>query len=160
MATPAIDRVLARVERIPFSGCWIFMGALNDADYGIVGLGARGTGVDRAHRIIFRHFVGQITDGLIVCHRCDVPSCCNPDHLFLGTHADNRADCDKKGRSTNPPRNQHLRGERHYAAKFSAEQVANFRAEMSEGVTATFIAKREGVTHGCLAKIRSRTRWA
>jgi hypothetical protein len=50
---------------------------------------------------------GDIPDGLNVCHRCDVPLCCNPNHLFLGTQADNLADCRAKGRM--PPRRRGLK---------------------------------------------------
>lgn len=102
---PVIERVLSKVEKIPECGCWIFMGAVNEAGYGMVGLGGRGSGIDRAHRVTYRHFVSDIPEGLVVCHKCDVRSCCNPDHLFLGTHADNHADMVKKGRDSKPPRN-------------------------------------------------------
>ena len=101
---PAIVRTLERVVRIPFSGCWIFTGALNEAGYGMVGLGARGERNDRAHRITYRHFKGEIPKGMLVCHECDVPSCCNPDHLFLGTHKDNTRDMINKKRNSPPPR--------------------------------------------------------
>jgi len=95
---PAIERVLGRIVRLPFSGCWIFTGATNNFGYGIVGLGSRGQPNDRAHRITYRHFRGEIPDGMFVCHTCDVPSCCNPDHLFLGDRADNMKDAAKKRR--------------------------------------------------------------
>ena len=93
----AIERTLEKVVRIPFSGCWIFMGALNETGYGIVGTGGRGQPNDRSHRITYRHFCGPIPDGMFVCHACDVPSCCNPDHLFLGTPKDNSRDMVNKG---------------------------------------------------------------
>lgn len=51
-----------------------------------------------AHRWAYTHFVGPIPDGLLVCHHCDNPPCTTIEHLFLGTHQDNRIDCVRKGR--------------------------------------------------------------
>ena len=102
----AIDRTLEKVVRIPFSGCWIFMGAVNEKGYGIVGTGGRGKPNDRAHRITYKHFLGEIPSGMLVCHKCDTPSCCNPEHLFLGTDKDNSRDKIAKGRDRNQKKTQ------------------------------------------------------
>ena len=53
----------------------------------------------RAHRIIWRMINGEIPRGFFICHKCDNPSCVNPNHLFLGTQADNLKDMFKKGRN-------------------------------------------------------------
>lgn len=151
--TPVIDRVLTKVIPIPFSGCWIFMGAINEAGYGIVGTGGRGKTNDRAHRITYRHFCGDIPEGMFVCHTCDVPSCCNPDHLFLGTNQDNVNDMVKKGRNSPPPRNPHVVGSVHPRAKFTEEQVKLMRAEHAAGKTMYRLAKEHGVCQSTMQRI-------
>lgn len=146
--TPAIDRVMARIEAVTESGCWIFMGALNEAGYGIVGLGRKGSPNDRAHRITYRHFVGEIADGLFVCHRCDVPSCCNPDHLFLGTPKENSHDMMRKGRGSKPPRNLHDRGSYRYNAKLTEDMVRTLRRRFDCGETGYAIWKELNALYG------------
>lgn len=55
-----------------------------------------------AHRWAYQHYVGPIPFKMLACHHCDNPSCVTPEHLFLGTHKDNRADCIRKGRANLP----------------------------------------------------------
>jgi len=94
------DRIEARVERIPESGCWIFMGHLNNKGYGQIQLSMNNTKkCVLAHRYSYEAFNGPIPKGMFVLHSCDTPSCCNPDHLSIGTHEDNMRDCVSKGRS-------------------------------------------------------------
>lgn len=96
------DRFWSKVEKS--DGCWTWMAALHESGYGIIGLGGRGAGVDRAHRVSWRMHFGEIPKGMFVCHRCDNPKCVRPEHLFLGTAKDNSDDKWKKGRATPPPR--------------------------------------------------------
>lgn len=157
---PAIERVLGRIVRLPFSGCWIFTGATNNFGYGIVGLGSRGQPNDRAHRITYRHFRGEIPDGMFVCHTCDVPSCCNPDHLFLGTNQDNVNDMIKKKRNSKPPRNPHVVGSVHPGAKLTEQQVLVIRDTYRKGVASQQdLANMYGVVRQTISKIVNNKRF-
>lgn len=83
-------------ERLDRSGeCWTWSGAATPYGYGKTTW--RGVHV-YAHRLAFELANGAVPEGMFVCHRCDNPTCCRPDHLFLGTPSDNVADRDEKGR--------------------------------------------------------------
>lgn len=79
------------------NGCWIFQGCTKER-YGKIKPGNNVRQSIGAHRAAYMVWVGEIPDGMVVCHSCDVPKCCNPSHLFIGTHADNISDRDNKGR--------------------------------------------------------------
>ena len=88
-----------RLERFTVRGpgCWGWIGATSSG-YGRLGRGGRGEGLVYAHRLSWELRNGPIPEGMCVLHRCDNPPCSNPDHLFLGTKADNNRDMSVKGR--------------------------------------------------------------
>ena len=132
----------------PNSGCWLWLGAVvGRMGYGHMKVEGRAI---LAHRRswLLRH--GSIPDGLKVLHRCDVPCCVNPDHLFLGTVAANNADRDAKGR------HRALRGEDHPAAKLTEAQVQRIRTDRREN---TPIADSYGVTPAMIGHIKHKRAW-
>lgn len=80
-------------------GCWIWVKKQNSNGYGLYV--TKGLYL-LAHRVSWERYRGPISEGLHVCHTCDVRLCVNPDHLFLGTHSDNMIDCYQKGRHKRP----------------------------------------------------------
>ena len=90
-----IERFMSKVEPIPESGCWLWTGSTNDKGYGWTGL----SGMPRlAHRAAYTLLVAPIPEGMNVCHKCDVRSCVNPTHLFVGSQRDNIRDASAKKR--------------------------------------------------------------
>lgn len=92
---PIAEKLESRSMPIPETGCFVWLGSADDLGYGTISYRSKPT---KAHRLAYQLAHGDIPDNLIVCHKCDVPSCINVNHLFLGTHADNMRDRDKKGR--------------------------------------------------------------
>ena len=124
--------------------CWNWTGALNSDGYGSWG----GPGADKAHRVAWRLANGEIPQGAHVLHRCDNRRCVNPDHLFLGSNADNVADKMAK--------NRHLRGEATHAARLTEDDVRAIRADSRDNAT---IGRQYGVTTTTIWQIKHRKRW-
>lgn len=89
-----IDKMMLKTKKIE-GGCWIYNGFRNVWGYGRIKSNGENT---LTHRLSYIHHNGEIPKGMLVCHKCDNPSCINPMHLFLGSNTDNIRDSIKKGR--------------------------------------------------------------
>ena len=99
-----MERVAAKIAAQP-GGCWLWQGAIRNG-YGVVQVGTHAKPrAGYVHRLMFAAATGEaIPSGFDVCHTCDVRSCVNPAHLFLGTRLDNMRDSKAKGWPNGKPR--------------------------------------------------------
>jgi hypothetical protein len=122
MACSLKCRLLSNIEK-KNNGCWIYKGT-NTGPYGKVRWRQQHLSAHRASFIIFK---GEIPEGKWVCHKCDVPKCINPDHLFAGSAQDNLRDAREKGR---------LRiGEKNKSSKLTDIQVEEMRTLNGMGIS-------------------------
>ncbi len=129
----------------PFSGCWLWFRAIGRDGYGNVRWNGK---LNPAHRISWQINRGAIPPKSCVLHHCDTRTCVNPDHLFLGTHADNNHDRHAKGRTAT--------GETHGRAKLTSEQVNRIRTDSRK---LREIAPEYGVSLALISLIKNNKQW-
>jgi hypothetical protein len=156
--------LLSRTRIDEKSGCWIWTRCLNNKGYGSAHM--RIPRISGAHRIAWFIANGQNPGLMYVLHHCDNPSCCNPDHLFIGTRQDNVDDMVRKGR--NPSGNRHgarlhpesrLRGERHPLSKLTAANVAEIRRRVASGEKQISMCREFRVLRGTISDICRGLSW-
>lgn len=119
--------------------CWEWTGRRTVANYGSIYVSGRTLA---AHRLSFFLTTG-IWSQIYICHKCDNPPCCNPNHLFEGTAEVNGQDAVSKGRNNNIHTKGHARGQFHGLAKLTVEQVFEIRSSKE---TRAKLATRFGVS--------------
>ena len=92
---PLIDRLLNKIIINQVTDCWEFQGGKNNIGYGMIRDGKK---MRTTHRVSYEEHYSKIPQGMLVLHKCDNMVCCNPNHLWLGTHQDNTNDMISKGR--------------------------------------------------------------
>lgn len=134
------------------SGCWLWTASLNHRGYGQFAI--KHGDVVRAHRYAWELANGPIPEGMHVLHRCDVRHCVKPEHLFLGTNADNQADMDAKARRSAPPQRC---GEANNKTRLTEAEVREVR-EASGAVRD--IGSDYGISGATVSNIKRRKTWA
>lgn len=143
---------LANVMPEPNSGCWLWIGATKANGYGNCSDGERSR---NAHRLSYELHVGEIPAGMVIRHRCDTPSCVNPDHLVPGTQRENIQDCIAKGRA----RRGVFAGEDGHFAKLTEAQVEEIRRAPRSYGYRKVLAERFGVSASAISKVVGRASW-
>jgi len=140
-----------KVAKIPFHECWEWVGGRNKSGYGTIGFGGWRGPVTTSNRAAWILAHGSIPPGMMVLHHCDNRLCVNPDHLWLGTAADNAHDMVNK--------NRQARGVRNAKTKLSELDVPVIRRLREEGLSALKIARRYGLGESTVRQIVARQIW-
>lgn len=143
---PIAERFWSRVRKGSPSECWLWQGKAKTAyGYGLLGKGGRSDrsgGNVAAHRVSWELHCGPIPAGLFVLHKCDIPACVNPNHLFLGTIRDNALDMFAKGRGNPNP----SRGSKRQNSRLTESMVRDARGRRREGTSIAVLAESYGVS--------------
>lgn len=141
------ERFWAKVATKGPGDCWLWTASTSTSGYGHIGVAGR---LRQAHRFSWELHRGVIPAKMYILHRCDTPACVNPAHLFMGTHAENMADRNRKGRAA------HNRGEQHGCAKLTEAQVLAIRDSTQTQKT---LAAKYGVSISTISLILKRDVW-
>ena len=158
--------ILNKIEKIPFSGCWIWTASCTANGYGQIRFNQKQT---YSHRVSWILHNGEIPDGLNVLHKCDVRCCINPDHLFLGTQLENIKDMIAKGRgnhgwkagkpSYNKGKKSVTAKEKHWKAKVTEKDVSEIRSRYLAGEAQKKIGFDYGIKQAQVSRIVRNLNW-
>ena len=143
------ERFWSKVDRAGPDECWLWKGSRHPKGYGEF---RSPPGITKiAHRVAFILSHGGIPSGLLICHSCDNPPCCNPKHLFAGTAKENSLDMVSKGRSP--------RGERQGHTSLTEREVRAIRRLNDLSVRQKDLAEAFGVPQQTMSAIINRKNW-
>lgn len=138
---PLKERLLEKIVKVE-NGCWNWTGMFRPDGYGMIWRDGKGA---RAHRVAYELLKEPLKGGDILCHKCDNRACCNPDHIFVGTRADNVRDAASKNRMP--------LGSKHWNSRLTTEQVQIIRS--AKYVTNAELGRQFDVNSATISRIRS-----
>lgn len=141
------ERFWSNVKKGRKRECWPWTGRLFKDGYGEFFFGNKRF---RAHRVAFRIAYGPVPPDQQVLHKCDTPSCCNPDCLYAGTHTQNMTD--KAARTQ-------YRGERHHNAVLTTNAVREIRTMLKNQERISDIAQHFSVSEQTIHRIAKNKTW-
>lgn len=144
------QRFWTRVDVQGPDECWEWQAGVNAAGYGRMSF--EGNAV-LTHRLAMMFSGVDLGRGILVCHRCDNPPCCNPRHLFLGTHLDNSRDAVAKERTAMGL------GERWGRSVLRDRDISTIRSRLNSGETQASVAKDYGLHPSSISRIKNGQRW-
>ncbi len=151
--TQDVARFNSKIDKSSPNGCWEWTAGAIRNGYGRFKLHGKDV---LAHRVAYKIYVGDIPDGLFVCHSCDNPRCCNPAHLWLGTNADNTKDMVEKGRC----RSAGPRGEQNGMSRLTKADVLEIKSKRAYGTNQYVLAKEYGVSQSLISLVCSGKVWS
>lgn len=147
------SRLLSKTIIDPITGCWNWMGGIRSCGYGGIKIANK---TYLTHRISYQVHIGDIADGMFVCHKCDNPRCINPDHLFLGTPRDNVVDAICKGRIAPivSTKGRFKPGRRAHNRLLPDDKVIQIKKMINDGLKVCEIANKANVNRSVVADIK------
>lgn len=144
------EDLILNVDIDPITSCWNWKKGKDAAGYGTTSFKGKRMMV---HRLSFIFFKGEIEERASICHTCDNPPCCNPDHLWQGYHQDNSNDMIAKGRA------KHAFGDAHPRSKITSIQALDVYNRHLDGQIPKEISLATGVPQGSISGICRGITW-
>ena len=144
----AEERFWKFVNKETGSDCWFWTGYKSNTFYGSMKINKQNI---RAHRFSYELHYGKIPEGLVVMHSCDQPSCVNPYHLSVGTHADNTRDKINKNRQP--------RGSSIFNSLITEEEVIQIKNDLNKGMKQIEISKKYQIAYHIICDIKTGRSW-
>lgn len=145
------SRMKRNLERLVIKkdGCWEWQGDIENNGY--ARLSIRDVPARHAHRASYLLYKGEIPEGLQVNHLCHVRSCCNPEHLYLGSQKENmkdKIDLDRQAK-----------GSKNGNSKLTEKQVKEIKILLEKGLTCAQIGKQYEVSGTTILNIKTLRQW-